>query len=107
MAMVLSVNNRDIRVSPIFFDAIVNVVPLTSSGQAHCLHISVVNVMVDMVVFMLNNWLVNSSGTNHCTPAGVVEWALGIDGSDCRHAHYETLKLRKRLAVNGGNQMRF
>ena len=46
-----------------------------------------VNVMVDMVVLMFDNWLVNNSGTNHSIPTGVVvKCALGIDGGDCRHA---------------------
>jgi len=105
VAMVMGLDNGHIGgVSPIFFDAIVNVVtaeiiglcwyvyggvgyiPLASPGQAHFVHITVINVVVDMVMFMLNNWLINGGGTNHCVPAGVVECTLGIDGGDCRHA---------------------
>lgn len=93
VTVVLGVDNGDIGgILPILFDAIVSIGPLASSGQAKCVHIAMVNVMVDMVVLMFDNWLVNNSGTNHSIPTGVVvKCALGIDGGDCRHAHYEVI----------------
>lgn len=54
-------------------------IPLTPLSQAHCAGVSVVNVMVNVVVFMLDNRLVNDTGRNQRTPARVVEGALGID----------------------------